>query len=88
MLLFFLNFFSKKIKLYPKNFEWPGPQWHDTTPTASMAEPLTRVPRVWEADSSSTWPAKSYTSLQTVSCVAMALCHWNVHRKLVTRFDV
>jgi len=50
--------------------------------TASMAERLTRVPRVREAWSSNSGPAKSYTALQTdrhrfniyaSNCVALAL---------------
>jgi len=65
--------------------------------TASMAKRLTCVPRLREVESSNSWPAKSYTALQTVHhCfniyaswyVALALCRGDGHCKLVTRFGV
>jgi len=62
-----------------------------------MAEHLTRVPRVREAESLNPRPDKSCTALQTVchriniyvsSCVALLLCRGDGHHKLVTRLDV
>jgi len=58
---------------------------------------VTRVPRVQEVESSNYRPTKYCMALQTVrhhfniyagSCVALAQCRGNEHRKLVTRFGV
>jgi len=63
----------------------------------SMAERLTRVPRVRKVWSSDPGPAKSYTPLQTVyhrfniyasSYFALTLRRRDGYRKLVTRFGV